>query len=244
MGSIALIAGVTTGICNIRLYAQQTSTQQLEQNKHAGTSWQIETYVQGGTPPPGYQFAYTTEQYLNVSLDFFSAGFVLGKEAPRWRGPLHATGRAEALIEVTPFWLAHYPAQTLTIMANGKPDPATFPFKVPASNYYGASVTPFLIRWNFTKKNTQKVVPWLQFGGGLLWTDHKFPESFYPLPSGNTSVINFTPQVGAGVNLFRNTRHSADLAVKFIHISSAGLGNSNPGIDYTIQLAAGYSWWK
>lgn len=38
--------------------------------------------------------------------------------------------------------------------------------------------------------------------------------------------------------------HSAGIAVKFIHISSAGLGDNNPGIDYTIQFAAGFSWWK
>lgn len=228
------------------LYGQQTITQQTRRQSQADTSWQVESYVQGGFLPPNYQYSYDQGQTLYLSLDFYSAGIALGKETHRIHAPLRLTGRAEALLEVTPFWLARYPAQTITVLTYGVRNPAALPFKVSATNYFGASTTPFLIRWNFSERNGQRVIPWLQLGGGLLWTDHKFPELFYPIPvpANDTSVINFTPQVGAGVNLFRNARQSADLAVKFIHISSAGLGDTNPGLDYTIQFAAGYSWWK
>ena len=246
IGWIVLIAGLAAGIWDCNLYAQQAATQQMQQNKKTDTSWQVEPYVQGGFLPPNYQYSYDQGQTLYLSLDFYSAGIALGKETHRIHAPLRLTGRAEALLEVTPFWLARYPAQTITVLTYGVRNPAALPFKVSATNYFGASTTPFLIRWNFSERNGQRVIPWLQLGGGLLWTDHKFPELFYPIPvpANDTSVINFTPQVGAGVNIFHGQRHSADLAVKFIHISSAGLGDRNPGLDYTIQFAAGYSWWK
>ena len=234
---MAFLFPFLAGTGNDLSYGQQIA--QVQRQSQPDTSWQIGPYVQGGFLPPNYPYPFAQGQNMNLSLDFYSAGIVLGKEIRRIHAPLRLTGRAEALLEITPFWLAQYPAQKVMVQFDT-------PYKISTQNYYGSSVTPFLLRWNFSESNRQRVVPWLQLGGGLLWTDHKFPELFYPipLPSNNTSVINFTPQVGAGVNLFRNARQSADLAVKFIHISSAGLGDTNPGLDYTIQFAAGYSWWK
>jgi hypothetical protein len=112
-------------------------------------------------------------------------------------------------------------------------------------NIHGASVTPFLLRWNFSQRDSAKFVPWAQLGGGLLWTDHKFPE--IPIafgPSIRTSIVNFTPQAGVGVNIFNHPRHSVNFAMKAIHISNAGLGDNNPRLNVTLQFSAGYSWWK
>ena len=80
----------------------------------------------------------------------------------------------------------------------------------------------------------------MQLGGGLLWTNHKFPYGV----AGSTSVINFTPQGGVGVSTFLRRHQSVDLAMKVVQITSAGLGDYNPGIEYSFQFAAGYSWWK
>lgn len=82
-------------------------------------------------------------------------------------------------------------------------------------------------------------VPWLQPGGGLLWTNHKFL-----LLGGSTSVINFTLQVDLGEDFFVRRNRSVNLAIKAIHISNAGLGDNNPGLNVTLQFSAGISWWK
>jgi len=84
-----------------------------------------------------------------------------------------------------------------------------------------------------------RTLPWMQLGGGLLWTNHKFP-----LLGGSTSVINFTPQVGIGESIFIRKRQSLDFAIKAVHISNAGLGDNNPGINATLQFSMGYSWWR
>jgi hypothetical protein len=55
------------------------------------------------------------------------------------------------------------------------------------------------------------------------------------------SVINFTPQVGGGVTVFGRSRRSISVGVRVVHISNAGLGDSNPGLNQTIQGVVSYS---
>lgn len=144
-------------------------------------------------------------------------------------------------MEVMPFWLARYPPQTLTqTLFAGLPGAMTYTGYWQGENIPGASVTPFLLRWNFSQSDSQRVGPWLQLGGGLLWTSQKFPLNW----GRDTSVINFTPQVGGGVTVFRVPEHSVSLGFKFIHISSAGLGDENPAIHDSLNFTLGYSWWR
>ena len=194
--------------------------------------WQIGVFAQGGFPP-SYEVRFGFVHY-GEQLELFSAGFSAGIQTRRFDGPRPLRGRGEALLEVVPFWLARYPPQTLVTYEG--------PYVVTGTwngqNTPGASVTPFLLRWNFSQRDSARVAPWLQLGGGLLWTNHKFPMAY-----GDTSVINFTPQVGAGINVFSRPRHSMDFAIKAVHISNANLGDFDPGI-FTLQFSAGYSWWK
>jgi hypothetical protein len=60
----------------------------------------------------------------------------------------------------------------------------------------------------------------------------------------NTSVINFTPQGAIGESIFIKKNRSLDFAFKAVHISNAGLGVNNPGLNITLQFSAGYSWWR
>jgi hypothetical protein len=60
----------------------------------------------------------------------------------------------------------------------------------------------------------------------------------------DTSRINFKPQVDFGENISSRKKQNLKLAVKVVHISSAGLGEYNPGVNVTVQFSLGYSWWK
>jgi hypothetical protein len=120
------------------------------------------------------------------------------------------------------------------------------------------SITPIILRWNFL--GTRRFAPWAQGAGGLLWTNHKYPAfggppltgtagfSYSTLgdngPNDGTSVWNFTPQFGVGVHYFVSPKRSIDLGANAIHISSASLGDKNPGINASVQFTLGYSWWK
>jgi len=209
--------------------------------------WQIGAFVQGGFPPDYRINTYRQpDLYLNAKLHLFSAGFEAGKQTRRFEGPMPLRGRGEAMLEIIPLWLARYPSQSIVqFEANG--EPITVPYQWNGGNIHGASITPFLMRWNFSQRDSARVVPWVQLGGGLLWTNHKFPLYFHQQTDqfeSSTSVINFTPQVGAGVNIFNKPRHSVNFAMKMIHISNASLGDHNPALHVTLQFSAGYSWWR
>jgi lipid A 3-O-deacylase len=202
---------------------------------HGSCSWELGVFAQGGFPPSyvGHDGAISS----NLDLRMFSAGFEVGRQFRliHHLGPL--SGRAQATAEILPLWVAKYPAQNI----NGTiaTPPVTLPaYHFPGKSVYGSSITPVLLRWSFVQSDPPKMVPWLQLGGGVLWTNHEFPIFR------NTSVFNFTPQAGAGINVFMSPRRSVDLAFKFIHISNAGLGDENPAIHDTVNFALGYSWWR
>ena len=87
--------------------------------------------------------------------------------------------------------------------------------------------------------------------GGVLWTNHKYPAFGGPPyneqndgPNADASVWNFTPQGGVGVHYFLRPRRSIDFGANAIHISSASLGDRNPGVNASVQFSLGYTWWK
>jgi lipid A 3-O-deacylase len=115
--------------------------------------------------------------------------------------------------------------------------------------YSGVSLTPIILRWNFARHG--RFTPWAQAAGGLLWTNHKFPAygSTVPNlsvngPNSETSVWNFTPQGGIGMHYFTRANRSIDFSANAVHISSASLGDRNPGVNASLQFTVGYSWWK
>jgi hypothetical protein len=93
----------------------------------------------------------------------------------------------------------------------------------------------------------------------VIWTNHKYPGVGGPpvneggvtnssvtdnAPNVDTSVWNFTPQFGVGVHYFVAPRRSIDFGANAVHVSSASLGDKNPGINASVQFSVGYSWWK
>jgi len=226
---IAVVSlAVTASLINHYGNAQELSTHR---------TWQIGAFAAGGFPP-AYEL-HSPSVYYGVQLDLLNAGAQIGKmlSAPRGSGILR--GQGEGIVEVMPFWLAHYPLQKHYIHFVQYPGETSGYSLWGPYSIHGVSVTPLLYRWNFTGRLSGRSVPWAQLGGGLLWTNHKFP-----LLGGDTSVINFTPQVGVGENIFIRRNRSLDFAMKAVHISNASLGDNNPGLNVTLQFSAGYSWWK
>ncbi len=96
-------------------------------------------------------------------------------------------------------------------------------------------------------------MPWAQGAGGVLWTNHKYPAFPGPGtavnlnnngPNADASVWNFTPQFGLGTHYFVKPRRSIDFSANAVHISSASLGDKNPGVNASVQFTLGYTWWK
>lgn len=104
----------------------------------------------------------------------------------------------------------------------------------PIGTTYGASITPLNGKWTFTRG--KRIAPFIQFGSGVLFTNNDLP---FP----NTSAVNFQSTVGIGLHIFHREKRAWTGEFKYQHISSAGLGNLNPGMN-TLQFTLGYNWFK
>ena len=104
---------------------------------------------------------------------------------------------------------------------------------------------PVIFRWNFLTKS-RRIQPWFQAAGGVIYTTHKFPPDVlvpHGTPGG-TSVWNFSPQGGFGIHYFKRSGRSIDIGVNGVHISSASLGDRNPGVNASVEVQVGYTFWK
>ncbi len=194
-------------------------------------SWEMGPFVNGGVGIG-----------TRSSFRFFSAGFELGKPITP---VLHAglfSGQFELAGNIMPLWQAYTPSpHQQTFVFQGQ----TYTEPIGGGTYTGISLTPVIFRWNFLTKS-KRIQPWFQGAGGLIYTPHKFPpDVLVPHGSpGGTSVFNFSPQGGVGLHYFTASKRSIDLGVNAVHISSASLGDRNPGVNASIQFQVGYTWWK
>jgi hypothetical protein len=193
---------------------------------------------------------------------FLMAGVRLGKVLSTNHGSGMLRGNFEYGGELFPLWQSYTPTmqrQNCVYVTGslGTETSCSAPFTI-GGTFTGISLTPIILRWNFA--GSRRIAPWMQGAGGLLWTNHKYPAfggvPICPMacttmtsygdngPNDDTSVWNFTPQFGVGAHYFLNAHRSVDLGANAIHISSASLGDKNPGINASIQFTLGYSWWK
>ena len=180
---------------------------------------------------------------------FAMAGLHAGKVLTGNMLPGPFRGSFEYAVEVFPYWQSFTPKfNRVSCVQPGAVITCSAPYPV-GGTFTGASITPIILRWNFARHG--KFIPWFQGAGGLLWTNHKYPaygDTSVNLttngPNGDASVWNFTPQGGVGLHYFTRANRSFDFSLMGIHISSASLGDRNPGVNASVQASVGYSWWK
>jgi lipid A 3-O-deacylase len=184
---------------------------------------------------------------------FLMAGVHAGKvlTGPLGRGAFR--GNFEYAVEAFPFWQSYTPKfqrETCIQPPDSEIIRCSTPYTV-GGTFTGASITPIILRWNLA--GTRRFSFWGQAAGGVLWTNHKYPAFGSPPndadgqndgPNADASVWNFTPQGGVGFHYFVHPRRSIDFSANGIHISSASLGDRNPGVNASVQFSLGYSWWK
>lgn len=173
---------------------------------------------------------------------FFWAGVQLGKVLTP---VIHAgafSGQFELGGNIQPLWLGFTPAPHTEIRTYKGQE---YEVPVGGGTFHGVAMTPVILRWNFATR-WRRVQPWFQGAGGLIYTTHKYPpDQLVPHGTpGGTSVWNFEPQGGFGIHYFMRSGRSLDLGVNAVHISSASLGDRNPGVNASVQVQVGYTFWR
>jgi hypothetical protein len=97
----------------------------------------------------------------------------------------------------------------------------------PANTAYGVGFDPLGLKWNFQRHG--RFSPFLELTGGVLFTDHDVPT--------NTNSVNFMDQAALGTHIL-GAKYNVSVELRYMHISNAGLGNLNPGVN-TVQVRLG-----
>jgi hypothetical protein len=205
-------------------------------------SWEYGPFLNGGTGVGA-----------RSDYQFLSGGFQLGKPLTPVIHAGKLSGQFELSGNIMPLWQAYTPSQhskSYTCHIDGVATPCNL--LVGGGTFRGVSLTPVILRWNLLTRS-HRIQPWIQGAGGLIYTTHKFPPNYYSVQSvngstvymnGGTSVWNFSPQGGGGIHYFIRPKRSIDLGINAMHISSASLGDRNPGVNASIQVQVGYTFWK
>jgi|GEM_PF-1065344 len=182
---------------------------------------------------------------------FLMAGVHAGKVLYRHDKPGLLDGNFEYAVELFPYWQSLTPKfqRAACVAIPNSPGISCSPLYTVGGTFTGASVTPIILRWNIAIKG--RFAPYVQGAGGLLWTNHKYPAFGSPIlnltndgPNTDASVWNFTPQGGVGLHYFLSDDRSIDFGANAVHISSASLGDKNPGVNASVQFSLGYTFWK
>jgi lipid A 3-O-deacylase len=202
--------------------------------------WEVGAFAQGGV---GLEDR-TNFGFLSLGV---RAGHMLS--GPIGSGVLQ--GVPEYAVEVLPVWQSYTPKfPQLKCPAGATVASQCYGPVTAGGTYRGVSITPIVLRWNFT--HGARWMPWVQAAGGVVYTTRKYPgvgnlnaaDATQTGPSADTSVWNFTPQGGIGVHYFTRDRRSVDAAVNAVHISSSSLGDKNPGVNVSLMFSVGYTWWR
>jgi hypothetical protein len=240
---VGVVCASALGFARAQTYVAPTRVAQVENSM----SWEYGALIQGGNG--------LTED--RNGFHFLMVGAHVGKVLTPSMGKGRLRGNFEYAVEVFPYWQSFTPkfqkASCFAVPTAGTtlvgPGVYCSPLYTVGGTFTGASVTPIILRYNLT--HGRRIMPWVQGAGGLLYTTHKYPafgSSTLNLtndgPNSDASVWNFTPQGGVGMHYFFKDKRSVDFSANAVHISSASLGDKNPGVNASIQVSLGYTWWK
>jgi hypothetical protein len=97
----------------------------------------------------------------------------------------------------------------------------------PANTAYGVGFDPLGLKWNFIRRG--RFSPYIELTGGVVRTSHNVPTG--------TNDVNFMDQAAFGTHIL-GEKYNWSLELRYMHVSNAGLGNLNPGLN-TVQVRLG-----
>src|ERR1700722_8099746 len=103
----------------------------------------------------------------------------------------------------------------------------------PARTAYAGGFDPLGLKWDFERRG--KFSPYFELSGGVLFSHQDIPAY--------TNDVNFSPSAALGTHIL-GEKYNWSVEVRYLHISNAGLGNYNPGLN-TVQVRLGVGrFWK
>jgi lipid A 3-O-deacylase len=120
-------------------------------------------------------------------------------------------------------------------MLSGNLEILAEPFYGRFKNSFSADAAGASLVMKYNLLSFGRWMPFWDAGVGLLWTD------LAPRIAEDSSQVNFVLQTGPGVQYFATARMAVTVGVRYHHISNAGIGERNLGLDAVLPYA-GVSW--
>jgi lipid A 3-O-deacylase len=160
------------------------------------------------------------------SIQLMNAGLRVGKVLTGQHGSGWLRGNLEYAFDVVPLHLFFQDEP----VANGSGVLATR-----RQTVYGGALSPLIFKWNL--RGGKRVMPFVGIEGGVIFTAQN-------VPAGETALVNFASGITSGVQFLRGDHHAFSVSSHLMHISNAGIGTHNPGLNLALQFRVGYQWWK
>jgi len=94
---------------------------------------------------------------------------------------------------------------------------------------YGFGMTPVGLQLNFRKNN--RLQPFVNSSIGIMYLNNPFPDD-------RGKRLNFTLEVGGGLEMIISPHSSFMLGYRYHHLSNGSTGEVNPGVDSNILYGA------
>lgn len=94
---------------------------------------------------------------------------------------------------------------------------------------YGFGITPVGFQVNWRKNN--QLQPFLNSSIGIMYLNNPFPDV-------RGTRINFTLEVGSGLEIILSPHSSFTLGYRYHHMSNGSTGDVNPGVDSNVLYGA------
>lgn len=120
-------------------------------------------------------------------------------------------------------------------MFSGNLEVLAEPFYGRFKNSFSADAAGASLVMKYNLLSFGRWMPFWDVGAGLLWTD------LAPRIAEDSSQVNFALQTGPGVQYLATARMALIVGVRYHHISNAGIGERNLGLDAVLPYA-GASW--
>ena len=144
---------------------------------------------------------------VTPSSSYLNLGARAGKVMTGPIGPGFLRGQFEYSAELMPWWQARtdtFERVNLTATSNPNVAASSGPYKTGGA-YNGISVTPILLRWDLS--GSRRIMPFVQGGGGVVWTNHKYPAGRTASSAGTSGhkCLELYPAVWRGLPVLPQT---------------------------------------
>ena len=169
-------------------------------------------------------YGYNSKTPIGRGIDGSKMGVLAIRYSHRW--DMNRLVALKFIYDFTPMHILSFPQQKQVSNGDG-----TFRTETVRRTVYGIGTSVGGVQLNFLRK--KKVQPFISLNTGIMYFSK-------PVPNDEGAKLNFTAEIGTGVDVRLSRERNMHIGYKFYHVSNFYSGDVNPGFN-TNMIFVGYS---